>query len=63
MWAPTAEKQTVMGFGAPLEGHDYDSMRDKFSTKPSASLNPSSQRLDEIIVFHSLGKRNCLPHC
>src|SRR5204863_4080571 len=23
------KKQTVMGFGAPMEGHDYDSMRDK----------------------------------
>src|ERR1700745_197184 len=27
--ADLLKKQTVMGFGAPLEGHDYDSMRHK----------------------------------
>jgi len=39
--ADLLKKQTVMGFGAPLEGHDYDSMRDKILDETSASLNPS----------------------
>src|SRR6266700_1059102 len=40
--AELLKKQTVMGFGAPRDTQDYDSMRDKI--------------LDEIIVFHALGR-------
>src|SRR5947207_10952259 len=50
-----------MGFGAPLEGHDYDSMRDKILDESKRVFKPEfmNQR-DEIIVFHSLGKPELL---
>src|SRR5437764_8202536 len=50
-----------MGFGAPLEGHDYDSMRDKILDETKRVFKPEFlNRLDEIIVFHSLGKPELL---
>src|SRR4029434_8318008 len=49
------------GFGAPLEGHDYDSMRDKILDETKRVFKPEFlNRLDEIIVFHSLGKPELL---
>src|SRR5882757_868045 len=55
--ADLLKKQTVMGFGAPSEGHDYDSMRDKILEETKRVFKPEFlNRLDEIIVFHSLGK-------
>src|SRR6476619_1086031 len=55
------KKQTVMGFGAPSEGHDYDSMRDKILDETKRVFKPEFlNRLDEIIVFHSLGKPELL---
>src|SRR5438105_24616 len=55
--AELLKKQTVMGFGAPREGHDYDSMRDKIMEETKRVFKPEFlNRLDEIIVFHSLGK-------
>src|SRR5690242_3907438 len=59
--ADLLKKQTVMGFGAPLEGHDYDSMRDKILDESKRVFKPELlNRLDEIIVFHSLGKPDLL---
>jgi len=50
-----------MGFGAPTEGHDYDSMRDKILDETKRVFKPEFlNRLDEIIVFHSLGKPELL---
>src|SRR5215470_1063999 len=55
------KRQTVMGFGAPREGHDYDSMRDKILDETKRVFKPEFlNRLDEIIVFHSLGKPELL---
>src|SRR5689334_15136750 len=59
--AELLKKQTVMGFGAPMEGHDYDSMRDKILDESKRVFKPEFlNRLDEIIVFHSLGKPELL---
>src|SRR5438094_4006075 len=59
--AELLNKQTVMGFGAPMEGHDYDSMRDKILDETKRVFKPEFlNRLDEIIVFHSLGKPELL---
>src|SRR6184192_2041268 len=59
--ADLLKKQTVMGFGAPTEGHDYDSMRDKILDETKRVFKPEFlNRLDEIIVFHSLGKPELL---
>src|SRR5713226_9613808 len=50
-----------MGFGAPIEGHDYESMRDKILDETKRVFKPEFlNRLDEIIVFHSLGKPDLL---
>jgi ATP-dependent Clp protease ATP-binding subunit ClpC len=50
-----------MGFGAPLEGHDYDSMRDNILDETKRVFKPEFlNRLDEITVFHSLGKPELL---
>src|SRR5213082_713424 len=55
--AEILKKQTVMGFGAPLEGHDYESMRDKILDETKRVFKPEFlNRLDETIVFHSLDK-------
>jgi len=59
--AELLKKQTVMGFGAPVEGHDYDSMRDKILDETKRVFKPEFlNRLDEIIVFHSLAKADLL---
>ncbi len=59
--AELLKKQMVMGFGAPHEGHDYDSMRDKILDETKRVFKPEFlNRLDEIIVFHSLGKPELL---
>src|SRR5216117_2553212 len=59
--ADLLKKQTVMGFGAPAEGHDYVSMRDKILDETKRVFKPEFlNRLDEIIVFHSLEKPELL---
>ena len=59
--ADLLKKQTVMGFGAPVEGHDYESMRDKILDETKRVFKPEFlNRLDEIIVFHALGKPDLL---
>src|ERR1700693_6414016 len=59
--AELLKKQTVMGFGAPREGQDYDSMRDKILDETKRVFKPEFlNRLDEITVFHSLQKSDLL---
>src|SRR5213080_3940058 len=59
--AELLKKQTVMGFGAPREGHDYESMRDKIMEETKRVFKPEFlNRLDEIIVFHSLEKSHLM---
>jgi len=59
--AELLKKQTIMGFGAPRDTHDYDSMRDKILEETKRVFKPEFlNRLDEIIVFHSLGKPELL---
>ena len=59
--AELLKKQTTMGFGAPREGHDYDSMREKILEETKRVFKPEFlNRLDEITVFHSLQKSDLL---
>src|SRR5213596_2266597 len=59
--AELLKKQTTLGFGAPREGHDYDSMREKILDETKRIFKPEFlNRLDEIIVFHSLEKSHLL---
>jgi len=59
--AELLKKQTTMGFGAPMEGHDYEAMREKILDETKRVFKPEFlNRLDEIIVFHSLTKENLL---
>src|SRR6202048_1118719 len=59
--AELLKRQTVMGFGAPREGHDYDSMRDKILEETKRVFKPEFlNRLDEITVFHSLEKSHLM---
>src|ERR1700726_1107458 len=59
--AELLKKQMVMGFGAPPEGHDYDTMRSKIMEETKRVFKPEFlNRLDEIIVFHSLEKSHLL---
>ncbi len=59
--AELLKKQTTMGFGAPREGHDYDSMREKILDETKRVFKPEFlNRLDEITVFHSLQKADLL---
>jgi ATP-dependent Clp protease ATP-binding subunit ClpC len=56
--AELIKKQTTMGFGAPSAGMDnYDVMRDKILEESKRVFKPEFlNRLDDIIVFHTLGK-------
>src|SRR5207244_12073365 len=48
-------------FGAPPEGHEYYSMREKILDETKRVFKPEFlNRLDEIIVFHSLEKSHLL---
>jgi ATP-dependent Clp protease ATP-binding subunit ClpC len=59
--AELLKKQTTMGFGAPREGHDYESMREKILEETKRVFKPEFlNRLDEITVFHSLEKSHLL---
>ena len=59
--AELLKKQTVMGFGAARDAQDYDAMRDKILEETKRVFKPEFlNRLDEIIVFHSLGKPELL---
>jgi ATP-dependent Clp protease ATP-binding subunit ClpC len=55
--AELIKKQTVMGFGAPRDTADYESMREKIMEETKRVFKPEFlNRLDEIIVFHTLEK-------
>jgi ATP-dependent Clp protease ATP-binding subunit ClpC len=59
--AELLKKQTTLGFGAPREGHDYESMREKILEETKRVFKPEFlNRLDEITVFHSLEKSHLL---
>src|SRR5213075_970229 len=59
--ADLIRRQTTMGFGAPKDTQDYESMREKILEETKRVFKPEFlNRLDEIIVFHSLGKPELL---
>ena len=59
--ADLIRRQTTMGFGAPKDTQDYDTMREKILEETKRVFKPEFlNRLDEIIVFHSLTKPDLL---
>src|SRR2546427_12394813 len=59
--ADLIRRQTTVGFGAPRDSQDYETMRDKILDETKRVFKPEFlNRLDEIIVFHSLGKPELL---
>ena len=59
--ADLIRRQTTMGFGAPKDTQDYDTMREKILDETKRVFKPEFlNRLDEIIVFHSLTKPDLL---
>ncbi|MFL6596098.1 MAG: AAA family ATPase, partial [Chthoniobacterales bacterium] len=61
--AEILRKQTTMGFGAtqPAGEHEYNSMRDRLLEEARKAFKPEFiNRLDDIIVFHQLGKPDLL---
>src|SRR5215210_3916330 len=55
--ADLIKRQTTMGFGAQKDSGDYDTMRDKIMEETKRVFKPEFlNRLDEIIVFHTLSK-------
>ncbi|MCA1658343.1 MAG: ATP-dependent Clp protease ATP-binding subunit, partial [Verrucomicrobiaceae bacterium] len=59
--AELIRRQTTMGFGAPTDSSDYNSMRDKILEETKRVFKPEFlNRLDEIIVFHTLSKSDLL---
>src|SRR5256885_320395 len=59
--AELIKRQTTMGFGAPRDVADYDTMRDKILEETKRVFKPEFlNRLDEIIVFHTLEKTDLM---
>jgi ATP-dependent Clp protease ATP-binding subunit ClpC len=60
--AELIKKSTTMGFGASTKNEqDYDVMKDKILEEAKKVLKPEFvNRLDDLIVFHSLGKPELL---
>ena len=60
--ADLIKKSSVMGFGAPRQDSgDYDVMKDKMLEEAKRVLKPEFiNRLDDLIVFHTLGKPELL---
>jgi len=57
--AELIKKQTSLGFGAPKADDNYDTMRDKILEETKRVFKPEFlNRLDDIIVFHTLTKPN-----
>jgi len=57
--AELIKKQTSLGFGAPKLDDNYDAMRDKILEETKRVFKPEFlNRLDDIIVFHTLTKPN-----
>lgn len=59
--ADLIKRQTTMGFGAPQNVHDYETMREKIMDETKRVFKPEFlNRLDEIIVFRTLEKPDLL---
>ncbi len=59
--AETIKKNNVMGFGAPKDGHDYDTMRGKIMDEAKRVFKPEFiNRLDDLIVFHQLARTDLM---
>ncbi len=59
--ADLIKRQTTMGFAAQKDSGDYDTMRDKIMEETKRVFKPEFlNRLDEIIVFHTLSKPDLL---
>src|SRR5450432_763708 len=59
--AELIKRQTTMGFGAPRDEANYDVMRDKILEETKRVFKPEFlNRLDEIIVFHTLEKTDLM---
>jgi ATP-dependent Clp protease ATP-binding subunit ClpC len=57
--ADLIRKNMVMGFGVKSDVHDYDQMKDKMLTEAKRVFKPEFlNRLDDIIVFHSLTRED-----
>jgi len=59
--ADLIKKQTTLGFGAPTLGEEanYDVMKDKIMEEAKRAFKPEfMNRLDDLIVFHSLARRD-----
>jgi len=55
--AELIKKQTALGFGAPKLDESHDAMKDKILEETKRVFKPEFiNRLDDIIVFHSLSK-------
>src|SRR5688572_31221625 len=55
--AETIRKQSSIGFGASSDETNYEKMRDKIMDEAKRAFRPEFlNRLDDIIVFHSLTK-------
>jgi ATP-dependent Clp protease ATP-binding subunit ClpC len=59
--ADLIRRQTTMGFGAPKDTQDYETMREKILDETKRVFKPEFlNRLDEIIVFRTLEKPDLL---
>src|SRR5205807_9718587 len=61
--AEILRRQTTMGFAAtkPLGEHEFETMRDRLLEEAKKAFKPEFiNRLDDIIVFHQLGKPDLL---
>jgi ATP-dependent Clp protease ATP-binding subunit ClpC len=59
--ADLIRRQTTMGFGAPKDSQDYETMREKILEETKRVFKPEFlNRLDEIIVFRTLSKPDLL---
>jgi ATP-dependent Clp protease ATP-binding subunit ClpC len=59
--ADLIRRQTTMGFAAPKDSQDYETMRDKILEETKRVFKPEFlNRLDEITVFHTLSKPDLL---
>jgi ATP-dependent Clp protease ATP-binding subunit ClpC len=55
--AELIKKQTTLGFGAPKHDEGYDTMQGKILEETKRVFKPEFlNRLDDIIVFHTLSK-------
>lgn len=59
--ADLIKRQNTLGFGAPRDEMDYEAMRDKILEESKRHFKPEFlNRLDDLIVFHTLTKRDLI---